>query len=280
MGAASATLSAEDFADVAPPRWRATGTPLVRLQAERLSDLVRFNRVEGLFTGLGVSARMRDAAPGLTLRALGGYAWTEGAVRGRASAELDRGEWTYFAQAGRSLDMTNDFRNPFMEGLTVGSLFGMDDYDYVDRYSASMAALRAVAGRRALARLEVGWADDRPAVAHVTHAPFGRSEYLANRGVAPGQYVRTAMMLQWNPDASAEFMRPGLGAQLAYIRGDGELNFQRAELMLNLRRNAGRWTLASRLDAGTVLGTPPPQQLFELGRQNLPGYDYKCCEAL
>jgi hypothetical protein len=275
MGAASATLSAEDFADVAPPRWRATGTPLVRLQAERLSDLVRFNRVEGLFTGLGVSARMRDAAPGLTLRALGGYAWTEGAVRGRASAELDRGEWTYFAQAGRSLDMTNDFRNPFMEGLTVGSLFGMDDYDYVDRYSASMAALRAVAGRRALARLEVGWADDRPAVAHVTHAPFGRSEYLANRGVAPGQYVRTAMMLQLNPDASAEFMRPGLGAQLAYIRGDGELNFQRAELMLNLRRNAGRWTLASRLDAGTVLGTPPPQQLFELGRQNLPGYDYK-----
>jgi hypothetical protein len=30
-----------------------------------------------------------------------------------------------------------------------------------------------------------------------------------------------------------------------------------------------------RLDAGAVLGTPPPQQLFELGRQNLPGYDYK-----
>ncbi|HVT39746.1 MAG TPA: hypothetical protein VHE78_11915 [Gemmatimonadaceae bacterium] len=275
MGVASASVNADDFDDVAPPRWRATGTPFVRLQVERLSDLVRFNRVEGLFTGLGASARMRDAAPGLTLRALAGYAWAEGTVRGRASAELDRGEWTYLAQAGRSLDMTNDFRNPFTQGLTVGSLFGMDDFDYVDRYSAGAAVTRTLARRRALARLEVGWADDRPAVEHLTHSPFGRSEYLANRGVTPGQYLRSAIILQWRPDVSAEFMRPGFGAHLAYMRGDGELNFQRAELMLNTRRNTGRWTFASRLDAGTVLGTPPPQQLFELGGQNLPGYDYK-----
>jgi hypothetical protein len=275
MGTASASVSADDFDDVAPTRWRASGTPVVRLQAERLSDLVRFNRVEGLFTGLGVSARMRDAAPGLTLRALAGYAWTERTVRGRASAELDRGEWTYLAQAGRSLDITNDFRNPFTDGLTIGSPFGLDDYDYVDRYTAGASVTRALAKRRVVARLEVGWADDRLTVEHLAHAPFGRAAYLANRGVTPGQYLRSAITLQWHPDVSAEFMRTGFGAQFSYLRGDGELNFQRAELMLNMRRNAGRWTLASRFDAGAVLGVPPPQQLFELGRQNLPGYDYK-----
>jgi hypothetical protein len=45
---------------------------------------------------------------------------------------------------------------------------------------------------------------------------------------------------------------------------------------LSARRNAGRWTFASRLDAGVLLGSPPPQQLFELGKtEGLPGYDYK-----
>ena len=67
-----------------------------------------------------------------------------------------------------------------------------------------------------------------------------------------------------------------VGASLEYLRADGGLNFQRVELTVNARVNPGRWTFATRLDAGAVLGNVPPQQLFELGRdQNLPGYDYK-----
>ena len=36
----------------------------------------------------------------------------------------------------RSLDLTNDFREPYDSGSTLGALFSVDDYDYVDRHTA------------------------------------------------------------------------------------------------------------------------------------------------
>jgi hypothetical protein len=275
IGAATAPTSSDDFTDVAPARWRPDGPPEVLLQAERFSDLLRYNRIEGIFTGAGVAARLRNAVPGLTLRALGGYAWSERTARARVSAELDRGAWSYALRAGRSLDITNDFRDPLDSGSTLGALIGTDDYDYVDRYSAGGAASRSFAGTGLRARLEAGWADDRAISNTLATNPFHAS-YLPNRGVDPGSYLRTAFTLSWNADAAAEYLQPGLGARLSYLRGDGALNFQRVEAQLTTRRNAGRWTIASRVDAGAVLGTPPPQQLFELGRtESLPGYGYK-----
>jgi hypothetical protein len=275
IGAATEPTSAEDFMDVAPARWRADGAPQFALQTERLGDLLRFNRIEGLFTGLGVVARMRDAAPGLTLRAVGGYAWNERTARARNSAELDRGAWAYALRAGRSLDITNDFRDPLDSGSSFGALVGTDDYDYVDRYSAGASVTRSFAASGLRARLEAGWADDRVVTNTLSRNPF-RTEYLPNRGIDAGNYLRTAFTLAWRSDANAEYMRPGFGATLGYLRGDGQLNFQRLDLRLSTRHNAGRWTFASRLDGGLVLGSPPPQQLFELGStEGLPGYDYK-----
>ena len=275
IGTATQATSTEDFMDVAPARWRADGLPQVTLRTERLSDLVRFNRIEGLFTGLGVVTRMRDAAPGLTLRAVAGYAWNERTVRARSSAVLDHGAWTYALRAGRSLDITNDFRNPLDSGSTLGALFGTDDYDYVDRYSAGASVTRSFARSGLRARLEAGWADDRAVTNTISKNPF-HTDFLPNRGIDAGNYLRTAFTLVWHSDANAEYLRPGLGATLGYLRGDGQLNFQRIDLRLSTRRNAGRWTFASRLDAGVVLGSPPPQQLFEMGRsEGLPGYDYK-----
>ena len=272
----SAATNSEDFRDVAPRQWREDGTPVVRVQAERISDLARFNRIEGIFTGAGVSARMRDAAPGLTLRTLGGYAWSERTARGRVSAVLARDAWTYAVRAGRSLDITNDFRNVLDSGSSLGALFGQDDYDYVDRYSAGASATRMFAKRTTLARVELGWADDRTVFNHVARGPIGGQLYLPNRGIDAGTWLRSALTLEWHPDEAAEFMRPGFGAALRYLRGDGQLNFQRTELRLNARTNTGPWTFASRLDAGVVFGDPPPQQLFELGStEGLPGYDYK-----
>jgi hypothetical protein len=275
IGAETQRTSATDFMDVAPARWRADGAPVVMVQTERFSDLLRFNRIEGLFTGLGVAARMRDAAPGLTLRAVGGYAWSERTARGRVSADLDRDAWSFGLRAGRSLDITNDFREPLDSGSTLGALFGNDDYDYVDRYSAGASVTRSFRASGVRVRLESGWADDRAIANALSRNPF-HTDYRPNRGADEGNYPRTAFTLAWHGDASAEYMRPGFGATLGYVRGDGQLNFQRIDLRLSARRNAGRWTFASRFDAGVVLGAPPPQQLFELGNsEGLPGYDYK-----
>ena len=276
IGVATASATSDDFADVAPPRWRTAGPPVITLQTERVTDLIRFNRIEGLFTGLGVSARFRDAAPGLTARVVAGYAWSERTVRGRVSVELHRDAWTYSLRAGRSLDNTNDFRVPLDSGSSFGALFGFDDYDYVDRYSAGVAVTRHLAGNSARVRFESGWAEDRSTVASLKRGPFVSTLFLPNRNVDAGSYVRTAVTIEWHPDAAAEFMRPGIGAALSYLRGDGALNFQRAELRLSARQNKGAWTFASRLDAGSLIGNRPTQQLFELGRtQNLAGYGYK-----
>ncbi|HEV8409693.1 MAG TPA: hypothetical protein VGQ30_04230 [Gemmatimonadaceae bacterium] len=276
IGAATEHSTTEDFVDVAPARWRAEGRPQLAIQTERFSDLAHFNRVEGLYTGLGMVARLRDASPGLTLRALGGYAWSERVARGRASAVLARGPWAYALRAGRSLDITNDFREPLDSGSSLGAVAGIDNYDYVDRYSAGGSVTRAFAKNDLLARVEAGWSDDRPTSNTLSRNPFRTTTYLANRGIDAGSYFRTGLVLTLHPDASAEYLRPGFGAGLIYLRGDGQLNFQRIELRLGARSYAGRWTFASRLDAGAVLGSPPPQQLFELGStEGLPGYGYK-----
>ena len=278
IGSVTGSVSAEDFADVAPLKWRTTGPPVWTIQGERFSDLVRMNRVEGLFTGVGLRVRARDAVPGLTAHLTGGYAWSERTVRGRVSADLQRDTWTYGLRAGRSLDNTNDFAFAFdSSGSPIGAIFGVDEFDYVDRVFVHATVARATSDRRLRARLELGYAEDRSATAHLTRGLLGKSEFLPNRPINSGSYARTALMLEWNPDVAAEFVRPGVGGALTYRRGDGGLNFQRAELRLSVRTNPGRWTLAGRLDAGALFGASRPlQQLFELGStQNLPGYDYK-----
>jgi hypothetical protein len=278
LGALTEGMRADDFDDIGPDKWRPTGTPRIDITAPRSSDVLHFNRVEGLFTGAGVRVALRDLAPGVTLRALGGYAWSEHTVRGRVAVERRRGPWTLELRGGRSLDHTNDFLTPLDSGPSVFGIFGSHDpYDYVDRTSTGLVAAYRIDSRSLLTRLELGVADDRYRASTYVRGPFGGDPYRANRGVDEGGYVRSAAVLEWHPDISAEFMRPGIGGRLSYERGDGTLSWQRAEARLTMRRPVGPFVAVARGDAGSVTGARiPPQQLFELGeRQGLPGYEDK-----
>ncbi len=279
IGDATAAVSAEDFNDVVPDRWSPRGPPRVTLETERLGDLLRVNRVEGVFTGLGTVVRLRDAAPGLTLRAAAGYAWSERTARGRAVAEYRRGRQLTALRAQRSLDITNDFRSPFDSGSTFGAFFGADNYDYVDRRSVMLQTLRYFGTRQqGQLRAEAGFAEDRGAFVHLERSPFGfGDDFLANRAVREGDYWKSAASLEWRPDVALEFLRTGFGARLIYERGDGDVvRYQRAEVRFTARTNKGPFAFGARLDAGVVSPDAPPQQFFELGEdQNLPGYDYK-----
>ena len=279
IGATSADARATDFDDVAPENLRPSGNALIRLQVERFSDLVRFDRVEGLFTGVGVTARLRDRAPGVLLRATGGWAWSERAARGRLAAEYVRGGAKWGLVVGRTLDVTNDFRSPFDSGSTVGALFGQDNNDYVDRRIALSSLTRTVGGSGvASVRLESGMVGDHGVEAHVFRGPLARTDsFLPNRGVRPGTYLRSAFELRVSPDLDANLLRPGGSAVLRYERGDGTLNYQRLELRVMQRMNHGAWTFATRFDAGVLFGSdPPPQQQFEIGSsENLAAYAYK-----
>ncbi len=278
LGALSSTVAATDFDDVAPDLWQRTGPPRTTLRPERVNDVVHVNRIEGIWTGLGVTQQFRDQLPGLTLRAVAGYAWSERTVRGRAIAEYQRARMRYGVRIGRSLDITNDFRVAFDSGNALGAVFGVDDYDYVDRRSAMFSAARLLPGRFGSAiRIDLGPADDRSAALSMEKGLFGRKEFRPNRNILEGRYQRTALTLAWRPDISGEMMRMGYGGRAYYERGDGDLHYQRVELRGAMRWNRGRVTMAARADAGQIFGRViPPQQLFELGSSEaLPGYGYK-----
>lgn len=278
MGALSSKVAATDFDDVAPDLWRVTGPPRTSGRPERVSDIVHVNRIEGIWTGLGVMRQFRDEVPGLTVRAIAGYAWNERTARGRVIAEYSRTRMRYGMRVGRSLDITNDFRVAFDSGNALSAIVGIDNYDYVDRRSAMLSAARLLRDSFGSAvRIDAGLADDRSASMSMKKGLLGGREFRPNRNVREGRYARTALTLDWRPDIGGEMMRIGYGGRVYYERGDGNLDYQRIELRGTTRWNHGPVTVAGRADAGQVFGAIiPPQQLFELGStEALPGYGYK-----
>lgn len=278
LGDANAEVSAEDFTDIAPDQWNPRGSPRFSIETERFLDVIRTDRIQGVFTGIGAVYRFRDAAPGWALRTAVGYSWEERTARGRAIVEHRRGRNLTQLRLVRSLDLTNDFRNPYDSGGTTAALFGRDFYDYVDRRSAMLLVQRFLgADRQGQLRVETGFAQDRDVRPNWTESPLTiGGDFRDNRPATPGDYLRNVVTFEWRPDVALEFLRPGIGTRLSYERGDGQLNYQRAEGRFTVRKNHGHLALGARLDVGVVSPTAPPQQFFELGsNQNLPGYDYK-----
>lgn len=277
LGELTNGLHSDDFTDIGPDRLRTVGKPRLDLSAPRIADVIHFNRVEGLYTGLGVKLALRDAAPGVVMRANTGYAWEEKTVRGRFTVDKTQGPFGINFRIGRSLDLTNDFRNVLDSGATLGALGSDDPYDYVDRKSVSVGVTRAFMNRQLVLRLDQGYADDRYAPTRLKHGIFGDSLFKPNRGVDEGGHRKATMSLEWHPNVNAEAAMPGYSARFYVENGAGSLNYTRTEVRVISRKMIGplMWTL--RGDAGQVAGSRiPPQQLFELGRgQNLPGYENK-----
>lgn len=278
LGAENAAVRAEDFDDVAPDQWSTKGPPRFSIETERLLDVLRIDRIQGVFTGVGAVYRYRDVAPGVALRGALGYSWGERTVRGRAIVEHRRGRTLTQIRAVRSLDLTNDFRSPYDSGSTTAALWGRDWYDYVDRRTAGLLVQHNVGrAQDGFVRLEVAAAQDRDVRVNMTESPVGLGQpFRPNRAVTPGDYARSVITFEWRPDVALEFLRPGMGARLIYERADGQLRYQRAEARFTSRLNFGGLAFGARLDVGAVTPDGPPQQFFELGsNQNLPGYDYK-----
>jgi hypothetical protein len=286
IGRATAAVRDSDFIDVAPEQWRSVGPPRLQFGARAVGDFLHFDRVEGLYTGIGGSLRFRDAAPGLTARAHVGWAWTEQTVRGGASGEWRRGSWLLGAQASRSLANTNDFTTIFTSGPLLESVFLQDDYDYVDRRTASLYAVHEWLGsgeRRIVLRVEGGPGDDQGDRARLTHGLFAPgflmrdSLFRPNRTVLAGTYTRGAVTLDVAPGIDAGFVGEGLGFRLHYEVAGGQVAWQRVDARVVAHHTWGPITALARVDGGLVAGTViPPQQLFELGAtEGLLAYGYK-----
>jgi hypothetical protein len=280
LGEATGKVSASDFDDLAPDAWRTKGAPRFELAPTKLEEVFRFNRIEGVYTGVAAGERFRDAVPGLTAHGYGGWAWSEGTVRGGASVTYRAGPWTTVARADRMLASTNDFTPPLENGGEgFGALFaGVDDADYVDRRVAVLGLTRTLGTPHGgLVIVEGGVGEDRPEVARLGRSPVVGGHFRLNRGSLAGRYARGAATIELHPDVTGVYLEPGVGMVASYEIAGGGLRWQRGELTLSARSNLSDFVISARANAGIVAGGPlPPQQLFEVGGENaLPGYDYK-----
>lgn len=280
LGVASASVSASDFDDLAPDAWRATGAPRLELTPTKLDEVFRFNRIEGAYTGVALSERFRDAIPGVTAHAYGGWAWTERAPRGGLSLSRRAGATSMTARIERSLASTNDFVPPLESGGEgFGALFGgIDDQDYIDRHTGALDLTSMIGSTRtALIDFEAGLGSDHAEISRLNRSPLGVGRFRENRGSLDGSYGRAAMIFELHPDVSGIFLEPGIGIVASFEAAVGQLHWQRTELTVATRTNLRDFVLTSRAQVGLVSGKPlPPQQLLELGGENaLPGYAYK-----
>jgi hypothetical protein len=154
-----------------------------------------------------------------------------------------------------------------------------DDFDYLDRRSATISIGRALGeSQRSLFRIEAGPARDGAVQRNVSRGLFVASNggFRPNRGIREGSYVRSAVSLELNPDVSGLFVDRGVGARIHYERADGKLRWQRVELRTATRHEIGPFQLFARGDAGALMGDAVPQELFEIGSgEGLSSYGYK-----
>ena len=280
LGSASTDAYFAEFADLAPEAWRTVGDASFRLTPRSLGEVFRCNRIEGAFTGLAGSHDFRDAAPGLSARASLGYAWSEKVARGMFGLQRTLGRTTTGLRVERALAHTNDFQPPLSYGATLSALLGsVDDYDYLDRRSAAAFVSRTFGTqRRSSMRLELGGGSDKAVSQNISKGLYvaDGEGFRPNRGIMPGDYFRSTATLEINPQVSGLFVDRGIGLTMSYDRADGELKWQRLEVRTAARRELGPFQLYARGDAGTLLGDPQPQTMFELGGDlGLSGYDYK-----
>jgi hypothetical protein len=280
LGDATSKVTADDFDDVGPDLWRKTGGVRFDLFPEKTDNVIRYDRVEGLYTGVELNLHMRSAVPGLSAGAIVGRAWTEEAFRGGANVVLRRESWIVGARAERTLATTNDFIRPLgptSAGL-AGAVGSTDDFDYVDRRT-ELASVTRVLGSvdRGLVTAQFGAGDDRAERARLTHGVILGGSFRPNRGVTQGTYALGAIDAELHPDVTGESMDPGVGATTHYEIGRGGLDWQRAQLSLFGRKYLGPIALSLDAEGGAVWGAViPPQQLFEMGGSGvLPGYAYK-----
>jgi len=281
IGAASTDVYYSEFDDVAPAEWATGGEATgIRFSPRSLGEVFRFNRIEGLFTGIALAKDFRDAAPGLTVRGSVGWAWSEQTARGMLGVHRARGGTTTGIRFERALAHTNDFQPPLSWGATMSALLGStDDYDYLDRRSATMFVSQTLGVKqRSVIRLEVGPGSDRAVQQNISRGLFvaDGEGFRPNRGIREGDYVRTVASLELNPDVSGLFVDRGIGGRIQYERVDGDLRWQRVEVRGAARRELGPFQLYARADAGTLIGEPVPQAMFEIGRsEGLRSYGYK-----
>ena len=246
------------------------------LSARHISDVARFNRVEGLALGSGFLQRVGG---GLAIAASGRYGFSDKEAKGRGAIEYTTGAGSSLILAAERQyrDVADDQETSLVRNTIAAQEFGSDFTDTYDVRGVSLAA--------SLARL--GW---RPSleVAYERHEPL-----VVHARPATGSFEPTILALALRESrATLGLDRPTtltfsgyeLGAHLTVsaIRRESRLNafpgkYLRPSLVLDLERPFGTsrflfHTIASGVFSGDAV---PAQHLVYLGGPTSgPGYEF------
>lgn len=277
LGHETVQFHTSDFFDLDARRPILIGkSRFVFFQSTYDEDRLRFNRVEGIYTGLPVTYIPGDRLRNAFFHVNAGVAWWTGSIKYDASAGWDNGTTRLELEGGRFLSVTNKFRNQF-DSYAMGALFSRDNWDYVDRYKVMLRVVQRLSTTRGSRFvIEGGWTQDK-ALERVLDTDPWVGYLRPNRGIYTGSYFRTLATLDINPDISALFVRQGWGFRAVYDGGVGDLKYSRLQARVVGRKDFSRAYIVGVIQAGTTLGDSiPPQQLFEVGGAvGLPGYEYK-----
>jgi hypothetical protein len=269
LGNISEGLSAYDFEAYAPSVIRPGHGSYVGFSVRDISNVIRINPIEGVFTGAGVIYHLDGNN---TLRAHAGYAWSEETARGGAEFSHRVGRWDLRARADRVLAFSDDFTSALNRNPGVVPVLASGNHRFIDRNVASLG-VRVPALKSLVLRLDGGFSSDRNVQRHYGTAQLGDTIFLNRASAGDYWFLRTE--LQHNAAAGSMSLQPGLGWRVRYEAARGDFRWQRIDGSVAARRHLGSWTLSSSIDGGTTLGVEaPPQAQFTLNDPDaLPGYD-------
>src|SRR2546426_6360813 len=244
--------------------------------ARHLSDIARFNRVEGLALGSGFLQRIGG---GFAVAASGRYGFSDKGTKGRGALEYHTGAGSALILAAERQyrDVSDEQETSLVRNTIASQEFGSD---YTDTYD-----VRAVSLAGSLARF--GW---RPSfeVAYEQHEPLAVHAHPANgrfESTVPAQSLHEGhLTLGLDRPTSLTFGGYELGAHLAVsaFRKESRASSLRAEflrpsLMLDLQKPFGSSPLLLHTLAAGIISndTLPAQHLTYLGGPSTAaGYEF------
>ena len=245
------------------------------LSARHISDIARFNRVEGLALGSGFLQRIGS---GFAVAAAARYGFSDTEWKGRGALEYRTGAGSSVILAGeRSYrDVADDQEASLLRNTIAAQEFGSDYTDTYDARSVSLAA--SLAGFKWRPSLEVAYEQHEPVMVNARPAN-GRFEPTIP--ALPLHEIRLTLGL--NRPTTLTFGGYELGTQLSVsaIRhrnaGISRGDLFRPSLILDLQKPFGSDRMLSRTLAIGVFGNDavPPQHLAYLGGPSSgPGYEF------
>ncbi|UCF41423.1 MAG: hypothetical protein JSW43_03575 [Gemmatimonadota bacterium] len=236
-----------------------TGLASSRPSVGGLSDLLHFNRVEGLAPGLGWI--LRPGSKRTEVRVWGGVGLSDGRLKGRFRVAYGSGRWSVALLGARTLKDVGDelIISPALNSLMAqeaGKDFG--DYYLSDR---GLATVRRGFGTRGGISLTAGV--ERTTTVEVNTTP-ATGEFRENPPLGTGTWGVGVLTLERQ---SAELtVRGGVSGNLALEGGVGDsAQYARVRAAARAHAPVGRTALVVRAWGGWGSADLPPHRSFVLG---------------